>query len=1272
MNMKQKKALRKDFYMEISKSRGRFLSIFLIVALGVAFLSGIRAAEPDLRYSGDAYFDKWKLMDIQVLGTLGLTDTDVEEIRALDSVEKAEGTYSTDALCDVGDSQKVLHVMALLSDMNLFDVSEGRLPQKADECLVDRDFLDGTDLKIGDTITLESGKEDPLTDTMVTDTFTIVGAGSSCRYISFGRGSSLIGTGEVKGFLAVAPEAFDMEVYTEICVAAAGAYEETSHTEAYDSLVEHTIEEIEDIEGLRCRARYDEITDEAKEKIEDAKKELEDGKKEADEKLAEAEKELEDGEQKLLDGEKQTVDGEVELASGKQTLYSRQEELKSARKQYESGLAEYESGKQELASQEAEFNSRLPAAMQEIEAGEAALAQQETEARSQLDAAKAELEEKMGQIEEAEAALPEVARNLEEARKAQQEAEENHTLDQLKEKQAELLRTQEELAKQLTDAEAGKAELEENRRILQETIHNLEQKVKELQERIEEMEAAQEDAAQLKAELGEVQEQLILLKAQDADLEKGIEKAESGIAMLTEGLTQTKAGLAQAEEGIAKLTALPEQIQQLTEVYDQLTQAIAMKPALNEAQEQLAGKEQEMNAQMQAGKDQLTAARQELTGIRNTLQSAKKRLDVAGRELAQAKSQIDSGQSQIDAGLRTLAESEKKLQDAKREIEESRKKLEDGKKEYEEKKLEAKQEIQDGEEKIQEAEEELSDVKEPSWYVNDRSVLPEYTGYGENADRMRAIGRVFPVLFFLVAALISLTTMTRMVEEQRIQIGTLKALGYNKFSIAGKYLFYALLATIGGSGFGVLFGEKVFPFIIIYAYKIMYKHVPDIVIPYNLEYAAMATAAAILCTSAATLFSCYRELASQPAVLMRPPAPKQGKRILMERIPFIWKRLSFIWKSTFRNLIRYKKRFFMTVIGIGGCMALMLVGFGLKDSIFDIARLQYKEIQTYNGAVYLKENPTEEERTELLDYLKKNRQISGVAEVYMKMLTVQSKNVTKEPYLCVAEDPAELEQFVLFRDRKDHEKVYSLDGDGVILTEKLAKMLDVKAGDTFRIQNSELGDKDVTVSAVCENYMGHYIYMSESLYEKLYGEKAEYNGLYFGMKEYDQQKLYQTGEKLLKYNAVQNVSYTDNMESRLNDMLKTLNLVIIVLIISAGALAFIVLYNLNNINITERRRELATLKVLGFYDKEVAAYVYRENILLTFIGAAAGCIMGWMLHKYVVVTVEIEEVMFGRGIYFQSYIYSLIFTVGFSVIVNLVMYYKLKKIDMVESLKSIE
>ena len=537
---------------------------------------------------------------------------------------------------------------------------------------------------------------------------------------------------------------------------------------------------------------------------------------------------------------------------------------------------------------------------------------------------------------------------------------------------------------------------------------------------------------------------------------------------------------------------------------------------------------------------------------------------------------------------------------------------------------------------------------------------------------MRSIGKVFPVLFFLVAALISLTTMTRMVEEQRVQIGTMKALGYGKAAIAGKYIGYALIATLGGSIFGVLAGEKILPFIIIYAYMILYKHLPAILVPYHMSYALQASGIAVACTLIATIASCYKELAAEPAELMRPAAPKQGKRILLERIGIIWKHLNFTWKSTVRNLIRYKKRFFMTIFGIGGCMALMVVGFGLKDCIYEIVSLQYEKVQFYDAATYMSNDISEENRQQLHDYLDQNADIKETIEARMQKTDVKSASGKKTLYLMVPSDNEKIEDFLSFHSRTNKDEVYSLKKDEVILTEKMASLLNVKVGDELTIEDEDRGDQTVTVGAICENYMSHYLYLSPEKYEELYGVPAEYNTIIYSVKDGKDDQIEKIGTKLLSMDGVLNVSYTSSIEGRLDDMLRSLNLVIVVLIVSAGMLAFVVLYNLNNINITERQRELATLKVLGFYDGEVASYVYRENILLTIIGSVVGMVLGNLLHRYIILTVEVEEAMFGRQIHWQSYLYSFLFTVAFSLFVNWVMFYKLKKIDMVESLKSVE
>ena len=1182
----KKRALRKNFYMEIRKSLGRFLSIFFIVAMGVAFFSGIRAAEPDMRYSADAYFDRNEFMDIQVMGTLGITEKDVEAIEQVEGVEKAEPGYSADMLIDVQGNQKILHVASILDSMNHYKAEEGRMPKKAGECLIDEDFASSAGLKVGDTITLLSGTKESVTDTLRTDTYKIAGLGSSVSYISFERGSSNIGNGEVSGFLAILPEDFSMDVYTECYVTAEGARELTAFTPEYDKKVKTVLNHIEDIGDYQGKLRADEIRDEAGEALEKAEQELSDGKAKAKQELSDAKKQIEDGEQALKDGKAELETGKKDLEAGRNKLYASQKEVDGAYAQIGSEEGKIKQGKQELANQEAMLQQKEKEyrdAVTKVEAGEAEI--------SKFDTAYSSLEAGIQQIEQG--------------------------------------------------MEAG----------------------------IQALEAARVQYEQGLAALEAVKGQVAVLEEQLN--QDGLSEEEK--QMIMEKLETAKAQIAQQEQILAQAkTTLEEQEKQFWE--QQKPEAEAKLTALKEQKVQLDAKKSEIEesrAALAAAKSQLEAQKPQLDGAKAQLQEAKNQIAAGEAQIAVAKQQAAAGQQQIDSGWAEIHAGEKKLAEGETEIVENEKKLEDARKEYEEGKAEAEQEIQDGEEKIKDARQKIQDIEDAKWYVNDRSITTDYDGYGDNADRMRAIGEVFPILFFIVAALISLTTMTRMVEEQRTEIGTLKALGYGKLSIAGKYLNYAMVATIGGSIFGVLFGEKIFPYIIVTAYKIMYTHVPDVVIPYNMEYGLMATGAAVLCTGLATLLACYKELAAQPAVLMRPPAPKQGKRVFLEYFPFLWKRLGFIWKSTIRNLIRYKKRFFMTVFGIGGCMSLMIVGFGLRDSIFSIGTLQYEELQLYDGMVILNSDADEEERENLETYLDKEKEIATVSQGYLKKTNVKRGKDQKEVYLYAPLDLEKNKDFLVFRDRRTHEK-YQLGEEDAILTEKAAKALEVKKGDKLSVEKEDGEFVEIKITNICENYMEHYLYVSPDIYQQIYNKPVEENNIYFKMKDFDEKKLGEIGENILEERAALNVSYTYNMEERLDEMLESLDIVIVVLIISAGLLAFVVLYNLNNINITERKRELATIKVLGFYDNEVSAYVYRENILLTLIGTIAGVLLGSLLHRYVIATVEIDNVMFTRIIENISFIYSALLTFGFSVFVNVVMYFKLKKIDMVESLKSVE
>ena len=1355
------KALRKEFWMEIRKSKSRFISILLIVALGVAFFSGIQASSPDMRYSGDAYYDESSLMDIKVVGTMGLTSDDVSSIESIDGIESAEGAWSADVMCGEGQKQKVLHIESINDTVNKLDVQEGRLPEKSGEIFLDSTFASTNEYKVGDKVALREDGDSPL---LVTTEYTVVGTGRSPLYISFNRGNTTLGTGEVNGFGYVLPEDFDQEIYTQIYVTVHGAKGLTSYTDGYENLIAKIKGRVENIADDRCQIRLAAVKADAQEEINDAQKKLDDGKKEADEKLADAkeeldkgEKDLEDGRKEYEDGKSQLEDAKTELADGKKQLEDAKTELADGKKQLEDakaqladGKSQLESAKNQLSSSKSQLDtarSQLDDGWSQVSAAKAQLADGQAQldsAQKQVTSGLAELEENQKTLDENKAKLADGKAQIEAGEQQLEAAKQTLTtkqseLDQSKaeiiagQQQIESTRTQLNAQKQqitdgLSQVSAGEAQLQdgisalesakaqltelqsqfeivrasynaalENPDASQEEIDILAAQVSAL----EEQEAAV--SQQIQASEAQIESQRQQLAATRSELESGLAAVEDGLSQLSQKESELNAGREQITAGQAEIDAGWIQIQEQENT-------LAASKAEIEAGEQELEKGQK---QLKAAKKKLNKAQKEIDSNAETLAAGQAELDANVAKLNDNEAQYASGLEQYNSGARQIAENEakltsgeqeiaeneakladgekeiadnekkladgekeitdneKKLQDAAKDLKKGEKDLADGKKEYEDAKKDAEDEIAENQQKLDDAKKELEDLEMPEWMVTDREALPEYTDYGDNADRLRNIGQVFPVIFFLVAALISLTTMTRMVEEQRTQIGTLKALGYKKSAIAAKYICYAFFATLLGSVLGMLIGEKIIPYIIITAYGIMYHNVANTIsIDYQPGFALIASAASVVCTVGATLFASGKELQETPASLMRPPAPKEGKRVLLERLTFIWKHLSFSWKSTIRNLFRYKKRLIMTVFGIAGSMGLMLVGFGIQDSISDIAAIQYRELQHYDGMVIEDSDATEEEHAELFEYMKENEQIAHCNRVQMTKISAPKGSSSVSIYLFVPESLSEFAKDVTLKNRITGE-TYELTDEGAAISEKTASLLGLKVGDMIPLKK---GDKEykVRVAVITENYMSHYLYMTPRVYEQTFGEKPEYENIVFTMQEDCKDDLEMAGSRILANPGALSISYTSSLASQVDRMLSTLDAVILVLIVSAGMLAFVVLYNLNNINITERQRELATLKVLGFYDGEVSQYVLRENVILTVLGIMFGAVFGILIHRYVITTVEVDAVMFGRNIKPLSFLYSGILTSIFSIVVNGVMHFKLKTIDMVESLKSVE
>ena len=789
---------------------------------------------------------------------------------------------------------------------------------------------------------------------------------------------------------------------------------------------------------------------------------------------------------------------------------------------------------------------------------------------------------------------------------------------------------------------------------------------------------SEEELAGYEQALGEAQGQLETANGTLSQAQSALDACQQAVnqkAELQNNLSAAQGGLSQAQAKKTELAATMQNLNAGQKTIDQnRAQLDSQEAKLSSGEKELAANEQtltESKEKLDASLAQLQSGQVEIDANREKLQSGQAEIEANEAKLSSGEAEIAANEKKLADGEKEIAENEQKLKDSEQKLADAEKELKDGKKEYEDGRKEAEDEIRDGEQKISDAKEELNDLKEPEWIITDRNDLPEYSDYGDNADRIKNIGQVFPVIFFLVAALISLTTMTRMVEEQRTQIGTMKALGYKKLDIASKYLSYAFLATAGGSVTGILIGEKILPYIIIKAYGMMYHNVSNsLQIHYEWKYALTASVAALVCTVGATILSCRQALAETPASLMRPPAPKEGKRILLERIPFLWKHLNFTWKSSLRNLFRYKKRLFMTIFGIAGSMALMLVGYGIQDSVSDIVNLQYANIQHYDGTIISDDDATEQEKKALTEELDKNEKLEHYTKIQLSKLTAPNGKSNLSVYVYVPENLDNFKKDVTLRNRKTKEE-YELTDAGAAVSEKTAGLLDLKVGDELTVKKDDR-EYQVKIAVITENYAGHYVYMTPNVYKETFGEDPDYADIVFAVRDEYKDQTESIGQKIMESSAVLSISYTASTMDMVNRMLSTLGIVIIVLIVSAGMLAFVVLYNLNNINIMERQRELATLKVLGFFDGEVSQYVLRENIILTIAGILFGAVFGILLHRYIIVTVEVDAVMFGRNIRPISFVYCAVITCIFSIIVNIFMHRKLKKIDMVESLKSVE
>ena len=1155
----RRNAMRKNLTQSILKSFGRYLAIVMIIALGASMFVGLLMTKADMIATGQKHLDDLNMFDLRLVSMYGWDKDHVDKIAAMDAVEDAEGIAYVDLLANFGSGEEAsaYRFYAMPERLNMFRLIGGRMPERADECLIDGYHMD--DSVIGKTVTISADNGEDSLDAVTEKKFTVVGYITSPLYMDMNRGTTTIGNGTLDNYFYVLPEALDMDYYAEINITIPG---------------DHKI----------YSSAYNDAMDAAAERIEPAVKEL-------------AQKRMEQ---------------------------FRAEALKA----YEEGLAEYEDG------------------LRQFEEGKLQAEAELTDAENKLKNAEATIWNSQQQLLDGE-------KQIEEAKKTIADGE-----------------------KQL---EEGKATLEQTKAAAYEPVNNAIAALQaELSEAEAELAAAEAVVADLKAQIDAINAQIAESENRYNALNDQINQLNWQIAALDTAIASTQTSLNLAKlfpllnaELIASLEA------RLSEQNAQRAEADALRQSLITERDPLQAELQEPMNQRSQLQSRLTAAEFQrysdetsVNTIRYGLQELQEAKNLLDARFAEAEEEILTGEAELEAGKQELAEQEKKLKEGWNALYSGKRQLEEGWIEYEEGKLKAQQELADAEaelidakEKLDEAREVIDSMQEASVFILDRNSNVGYNSLNSSSDIVQGVSRVFPAFFLLVAALVCITTMTRMIDEERTQIGTLKALGYSNRAIISKYLFYAGSGAVLGCGIGVVVGSMAFPSILWEAYKIL-LHVSDrIVLKFNWGLCAIVVGAYTSVMLFVTWYCCRRALKEVPSELIRPKAPDAGKKILVEYLPF-WRRISFLNKVTIRNIFRYRQRLAMMMVGIGGCTALLVAGFGLRDSIVNVVDYQFTDVTTYDMTVYFMDGQSEEEQQ---DFLKDVYYATEHAMFYhQSSMDLDFDNQVRKISLIASTEG--VRDFIDF-----HSGDESLEYPGVneaLLSVGAAEAMGIRVGDEISLRNADMQTLKLKVTGIYDNHVDNFVLVHPDTVERQWGEQPEMQMAFVTLKE--GADMDQLSGKITGMSDVMNISVSQDFADMVRSMMDALDLVVVVVVVCAGLLAATVLYNLTNININERIREIATIKVLGFNAKETAMYVFKENLSLTVIGSGLGLGLGYFLLLFIMSQIKLDIVWFKAIISPMSYVASIVLTIFAAIIVDFVFYFKLDKINMAEALKSVE
>lgn len=1150
----KKKTLNKDIRNSLRQSKGRFLSIMLLMMLGAFSLVGLKVSGPDIEDTLNSYMETANAADLFVVAGYGLSGEDQAEIKQENA--DVEFGYFVDTV--VGDTPSAIRVFSQTKDISTFELVSGALPTKSNEVALASTMTD--QYKVGDTIRLnESGSNTLLKE----HEFTITGFVNSSELLSKTiKGVSSAGSGDLSGFAVVPKDAFDSEVYTIARLRYPNLRKwKTTSREYSDKVVElqQALEEkLADNGTTRLdtlKTTADDKISEGKEKIADAKSQLSDAEK----KLADGKSEIEKNEQSLADGQKEVRNNEATIASGDAKLEVAWKQLEASRGQLES-------------------------------------------ARVQIEQAVATLSEKKTQLDDASAKLTEAETQLA-AKK-----------EEIASGQEQLEAGQTQLAQAKAQLEAGKADLETKKTAL----------------------------AQAKA-----------LLASDADAAAAQGVTEASLQAMETALTQVEAQIVQTEQALnAKEQVITQKEQELA----------AWQTAISNAEAELASKKQELRTGQEAYRQGLAKYYASYSQYVDGLD--RYREGVAAFEVKAG--MLAEGKAKLAEAKQTLADGEAKLADAKTQLKES----EDT---YNEKKETADKDIQKAESELEKAEVDVSKLTKPKYSVYTRSTMLGSEGFFNmktTAEGITSVGNLFPIVLYAVAALVTVTTMTRFVNEERINAGVLKALGYETKDVMKKFAVYGFTAGVSGTVLGILLGTYALPSAL--GATLMKDTVlPSIQLNFHPLIAVIAIFCSLICSVVPPLWIARRELHEQASALLLPKAPVAGSKIFLERIPFIWNRLSFTHKVTARNIFRYKQRMLMTIFGVAGSVALLFAGRGILGSLDGIADRQFKEIITYDAIVSKDTVLTASEEQALHHYLTSSS-VTSYSDVYSETVTREVPGVDDEQSVTVlVGKEASISPYLHLNDAKS-KKAVTLPAEGVLISEKLAKLLNVKVGDTFTLPNKDGVDVTLTVGGVVEMYAGHFVVMTPEVYAKAYGVVPQDNAIFVQFKDKDAASVQKAAADLMALGGVKAVVQNTSMVSRIDTIVSSLSRVMMILTAVSILLAVVILYNLTNINVAERIRELSTIKVLGFLNKEVTMYIYRETILLSVIGMSVGILFGRVLHRVIIETVAPGFVMFNPAVGWFVYVLPCVIVIVILVALGYMVNHLLQRIDMLEALKSVD